>query len=148
MLGKTFPEKHTSLRQHTGLDCCNDVLKPSNTLESCGPGVVRGADSHPFAAQVFHEDTTRNVFSIDTARTAAMYAGAAAVGAFAFYKRPRLVRNFGAGALLTGGTLQLGLAAMTAKWAQFGAYLDEATRVELNDSQEAVMAMPSHVAEN
>lgn len=72
-----------------------------------------------------------------------MYAGAAAVGAFAVYKRPRLVRNFGAGALLTGGTVQLGLAAMTAKWTQLGAYLDGATQLERNESTEGVAITPS-----
>ncbi|GAQ78351.1 hypothetical protein KFL_000110480 [Klebsormidium nitens] len=57
----------------------------------------------------------------------AVAAGVAA-GALACYKRPRLMRRLGAGGALAGGGIQLGLAALTAKWTQFGAYLDEATR--------------------
>jgi hypothetical protein len=80
----------------------------------------------PFILQLL-EQSSPSLPSVmgDTARTAAVCVGATAVGAFALYKRPRLVRNYAAGAVLTGGTVQLALAAMTAHWVRFGAYLEK-----------------------
>lgn len=67
-----------------------------------------------------------------TLKTAALYAGTAAISAFAFYKRPRLVQNLGAGVLLAGGTVQVGLAYTIAKWMRFGAYVEGARPLEPN----------------
>ncbi|GAQ81987.1 hypothetical protein KFL_000970110 [Klebsormidium nitens] len=53
----------------------------------------------------------------------------AAVG-IAYKRYPHVVLKLGAGALLTFVLLQLALATLTAKWVQFGLYLDEAARLQ------------------
>lgn len=63
-----------------------------------------------------------------------MFATAAGVGAFAWDKWPLLTAELIAGAFTAHGLIILGLAAFTAKWAQFGEYL-EAASLELHRKQ-------------
>jgi curli biogenesis system outer membrane secretion channel CsgG len=63
--------------------------------------------------------------------------GLALLGVCIFHKQPRLLQYLGAGFLVTGGIIEFELAARTAKWVQFGAYLEKATQPDLADGMEA-----------
>ncbi|GAQ78349.1 hypothetical protein KFL_000110460 [Klebsormidium nitens] len=78
------------------------------------------------AEQATPTDKAPRLPEITRGRAAA--AAGIAIGALACYKRPRLMLKLGAGGALTGGGIQIGLAALTAEWAHFGAYLEGATR--------------------
>jgi hypothetical protein len=92
-----------------------------------------------------------SAFDDISAGTAGLVLGAAAVGALALYKRPRISLKHdkvGVGALFMGGGVQLrGLAGLTARWTRFGAYLDEATRLEAERGAEAITLPRSSDAE-